>query len=95
MIVNAPQVGDKTIYEIVVHHQYPSKWREEPYYSAIMGHAKTGNILVTCAGKIVYTNCSQPLLQKYAEAILLPVAKMMDTLSIYTPALRSLGVRLP
>ena len=79
MIVNAPQVGDETIYEVVVHHQYPSKWKEEPYYSAITGKAKTCNILVRCAGKIVYTNCSQLLLQKYAETTLIPVAKMMGT----------------
>jgi hypothetical protein len=94
MIVNVPQVGDEIIYEIVVHHQYPDKWKEEPYYSAIIGYAKTHNMLVTCAGTIVYTNCSQLLLQKYAETILVPVAERMDALSIYTPALRSLGVRL-
>jgi hypothetical protein len=77
MIVNTQQVGDETIYTIVVHHQYPDKWKEEPYYSAIIGNAKKHNTLVRCMDKIVYTNCSQLLLQKYAEAILVPVAKMM------------------
>ncbi len=79
MILSTHTVDDETIYIIVVHHRYPNKWKEEPYYSDIIGNAKTRNMLVTCAGKIVYTNCSQRLFQKYAEAILVPVAKMMDT----------------
>ena len=79
MILSAHQVGDETICTIVVHHRYPNKWKEEPYYSAIISNAKTHNIFVTCAGKTVYTSCSQLLLQKYAETILAPVARMMDT----------------
>ena len=78
MILNTQQVGDETICTIVVHHQYPDKWKEEPYYSAIIGNAKTRNVLVRCAGKVVYTSCSQLLLQKYAETVLVPVAKMME-----------------
>jgi hypothetical protein len=77
MVLNNQRLGDETIYTIVVHHQYPNKWKEEPYYSTIIGNAKTRNILVRCAGEIVYTNCSQLLLQKYAETTLVPVAKMM------------------
>jgi hypothetical protein len=82
MIVNHLVVGDAAIIKIVLHHQYPNKWKEEPYHSMIMRMVKDGHVLVQMGAQIVYTNCSQELLHEYVNTICVPVAHALATMHL-------------
>jgi uncharacterized protein len=82
MIVNHLVLGDAAIIKIVLHHQYPNKWKEEPYHSMIMRMVKDGHVLVQMGAQIVYTNCSQELLHEYVNTICVPVARALATMHL-------------
>ena len=67
MIINHQPVAGETILKITVHHQYPNKWKEEPYHSSIIEESKKFNIIITVSESIVYTNCSSELLKKWRD----------------------------
>jgi hypothetical protein len=82
MVVNPQMVGDAEIVRIVLHHQYPNKWKEEPYHSMIIRIAKDKHVLVTMGSRIVYTNCSKELLHKYEDTICAPVTRALETMHL-------------
>lgn len=82
MVINTHWVGEVAIMKIVLHHQYPNKWKEEPYHSVIMRMVKDGYVLVTMGSRIVYTNCSHELLQGYVNTICDPVTRALETMEL-------------